>query len=91
MPQDLHVVCPHYAHSSLSFVVFGVFYNSSIPLGRLVGPANEAGKDGRGQYVPDDLHVVCSHLLLSSLLLGGLPGGPLLLCVLLGTIVEGVC
>jgi hypothetical protein len=30
------------------------------------------------------------HLLVSSLLLGGLPGGPLLLFVLLGTIVEGV-
>ena len=57
----------------------------------LVGPTEEADKDGGGQDVPKDLHVVCPHLLVSSLLLGGLPGVPLLLCVLLGTIVEGVC
>jgi hypothetical protein len=56
----------------------------------LVGSTEEAGKDGGGQPLPKDLHVVCPHLLVSSLLLGGLPGGPLLLCVLLRTIVERV-
>ena len=71
-------------------VVLGFSYNSSAPLGMLVASTEEAGKDGGGQHVPEDLYVVRFHLLVSSLPLGGLPGGPLLFCVLLRTIVEGV-
>jgi hypothetical protein len=71
-------------------VVLDIFYNSSPLLEALVVRTEEASKDCGRQHVPQDLHVVCSHLLVSSLLLGGLPDGPLLLCVLLGTIVERV-
>ena len=91
VPKDLHVVCFHLFVSSLSSVGSGFSFNPSALLEALVVCTEEASKDSGRQHVPDDLHVVCLHLLVSSLLLGGLPGGPLLLFVLLRTIVEGVC
>ena len=90
VPKDLHVVCFHLFVSSLSSVGSGFSFNPSALLEALVVCTEEASKDCGRQHVPQDLHVVCPHLLVSSLLLGGLPDGPLLLCVLLGTIVERV-